>query len=1061
MTTSDRNDDGLARSIAIDPNRSVIVQAPAGSGKTTLLVNRYLKLLALAEEPEHVLAITFTRKAAAEMRQRVIDQLRTKTEVAVPAHDRASDRNWHLLENPQRLRIQTIDSFALGIIQQQPFATRFGLEYRFAEDARWLYQEAADRLLEKTEDKDPLSSDISRFVSMIGNDFELARNLVADMLSRREQWLDPVSNAARDSMGNDPGRFIQLIESAIESILDRTIATLRAAIPQNTLGEIKELCTISASNLEQPFSNLSNPRDWCFFSRIATTKNRSFRARITVLEGFPSEAGHEKKRLAVVMQSLADLGLTKTVANLQHIPDKKIPVDECEKLSTFSIVLTVAAAELIEVFRLHQRIDFSEITISARNALSRNEMPTDLALMLDYRTFHILVDEFQDTSLEQYKLLTSLVQSWQPGDSNTFFAVGDPMQSIYRFRDADINLYQSTFKEGLPTIPLDSVRLKTNFRSSAALVDWTNDVFSRIFPSSEDTLTGSVPFNVARAVRKEPGSVHAFVANDRASEANGVADRIVSLRSKHPGDSIAILVRSRNVLPLIIDALQETKLTWRGVDLEPLVNVPVVRDLYAITLALMNRHNRLAWLSIFRSPLVGITLCDLEGIARHLSVEDMLADTTLSPDARERLNRVVDARKVATAGRSIRSRVERFWLAMGGADAYNDRTTASLDCADCYLEALENQPSNRIFADQLLEQTQRLFSSASTDSVDVEIMTIHRAKGLEFDHVIIPGLDRGTQSNIRPLFLWRSEADALLAATRNDSKTNSLYSWLRFEEAEKDSQELNRLLYVAATRAKDSLSLFGCQTPDSNPTRGSFMALLQPLISFQPIEIAVVKPATATSSSRTPLKRLKSSYTWREPFSPPLTPSSLRALPSIDANQPIADRKEVALGNLVHEELQSLAGTNTPMPTRVNLDPWHERLIYLGLNEDETVWVLKHANKQLNSVLEDDAGSWILDSNHLDSHTEWRLTTYHDSQFTNVVIDRSFVDASGDRWLIDYKTAVPNAPLDIFIEDQTTRYTSQLCRYADLVKSLDHRTIRKALFLTAIPQLIEISDIGD
>ena len=149
------------------------------------------------------------------------------------------------------------------------------------------------------------------------------------------------------------------------------------------------------------------------------------------------------------------------------------------------------------------------------------------------------------------------------------------------------------------------------------------------------------------------------------------------------------------------------------------------------------------------------------------------------------------------------------------------------------------------------------------------------------------------------------------------------------------------------------------------------------------------------------------------------------------------------------------------MPTRVNLDPWHERLIYLGLNEDETVWVLKHANKQLNSVLEDDAGSWILDSNHLDSHTEWRLTTYHDSQFTNVVIDRSFVDASGDRWLIDYKTAVPNAPLDIFIEDQTTRYTSQLCRYADLVKSLDHRTIRKALFLTAIPQLIEISDIGD
>ena len=1059
MATISHDNDDDARALAIDPERSVIVQAPAGSGKTTLLVNRYLKLLARVEEPEHVLAITFTRKAAAEMRQRVIEQLGSRTAAAKPARVRASERGWHLLDNPQRLRIQTIDSFALGILQQQPFSTRFGHNYRFAEDARWLYQEAADRLLEKTNDKDPLSADISRFVALVGNDFDLARNLIADMLGRRDQWLDPVSNVAREIITKDPGQFIHLIESAIKSIADRSTNMLTASIPQSLFDEIIELCAFSAYNLEQPFSQLSDFRDWRFFSRIATTKNRSFRQRITVREGFPAKARSEKARFTDAMRSLANLGLTKTIANLQHIPVEKTPVEEREKLITFSIVLTLGAVELIEVFRLHQLVDFSEITISAENALSRDETPTDLALMLDYRISHILVDEFQDTSLAQYKLLTSLVQSWQPGDGNTFFAVGDPMQSIYRFRDADVDLYQTTFSEGLPSIPLDAVKLTSNFRSAASLVEWSNNIFGTLFSAPNDALTGAVTFNPAIAARKEPGRIHAFAADDPEKQAQSVADRVDEIRSNHPNDTIAILVRSRNVLPSIIDALQESKLRWRGIDLEPLANVPVVRDLYAITMALMDERHRLAWLSIFRSPLVGIRLRDLEVVARHQSVDDMLADTEPSLDARARLDRVAQAREIATLGHSIRSRVERFWLAMGGADAYADGAPASFDSADRYLEALENQPTNRILGDQLLGQTQRLFASTSIDPVDVEIMTIHRAKGLEFNHIIIPGLDRGAQSNIKPMLLWRPEAHSLLMATRDDSKTNSLYNWLRYEEAEKDSQELKRLLYVAATRAKDSLSLYGCQTKDSNPPRGSLLALLQPLISLQPIDRTPPRSTQTKLPSRPPLKRLKSSYTWREPFAPPLAPSSFQTLPSINVSTPIADRQEVALGNVVHDELRLLAGSTPATPS--NLDPWRERLIHLGLYKTEVDWVMKHAHQQIRSVLADDTGLWILNSNHVDSRTEWMLTTYQDPQFTNVAIDRSFIDRSGDRWLIDYKTAVPDVSIVVFIENQVARYANQLRRYARIIEPLDQRTIRKALYLTAIPQLVEISDNGD
>ena len=97
----------------------------------------------------------------------------------------------------------------------------------------------------------------------------------------------------------------------------------------------------------------------------------------------------------------------------------------------------------------------------------------------------------------------------------------------------------------------------------------------------------------------------------------------------------------------------------------------------------------------------------------------------------------------------------------------------------------------------------------------------------------------------------------------------------------------------------------------------------------------------------------------------------------------------------------------------------------------------------------------------MENHTEWMLTTYQDSQFTNVAIDRSFIDLSGDRWLIDYKTAVPDVPIVVFIENQVARYANQLRRYARIVESLDQRVIRKALYLTAIPQLVEISNNGD
>ena len=118
----------------------------------------------------------------------------------------------------------------------------------------------------------------------------------------------------------------------------------------------------------------------------------------------------------------------------------------------------------------------------------------DLALYWDYRIKHLLIDEFQDTSRSQYEFFSLLTEGWEANDGNTFFAVGDPMQSIYRFRDADVSISARCWEHGLPNIVLERIQLSANFRSAKTLVDWNNALFSHLFPKSSLPEQGRNPF---------------------------------------------------------------------------------------------------------------------------------------------------------------------------------------------------------------------------------------------------------------------------------------------------------------------------------------------------------------------------------------------------------------------------------------------------------------------------------------------------------------------------------------------------------------------------------------
>ena len=232
--------------------------------------------------------------------------------------------------------------------------------------------------------------------------------------------------------------------------------------------------------------------------------------------------------------------------------------------------MPLAVRELRRVFAEAGEIDFTGVSLSAVAALEDSRGAEGTERNLDYRIRHLLVDEFQDTSFSQYRLLERLTAGWRTGDGRTLFLVGDPMQSIYRFREADVSLYLRARRDGIGDLALSPLTLSVNFRSRQGIVDWINDAFPQVLPEAEDALTGAVayspstawhPMGVAPAVQ-----VHPWLERNDEEEARRVVALVRQSREERPGGEVAILVRSRSHLTAILPALKAAGLLYHAVD---------------------------------------------------------------------------------------------------------------------------------------------------------------------------------------------------------------------------------------------------------------------------------------------------------------------------------------------------------------------------------------------------------------------------------------------------------------------------------------------------------------
>jgi ATP-dependent helicase/nuclease subunit A len=1199
-TTPEPADDTAARESALDTRSSCIVEAPAGSGKTGLLMQRFLKLLAepSVAQPEEVLAITFTNKAAAELRERVLAQLeaahhntpvedpfqQATRDLALAALARDAQLGWSLLDRPHRLNLRTIDSVCAEIANALPLLSGSGAPRQPTTDADPLYHLAAQRTLLQLGGSDPALHNALRTV-LLHRDGSLAdcESLLAKMLAAREQWgeLVPLGPGALDDATLDTEVRARL-ERSLESIVCAGLSRALRLMPPALLHDLTHLAAtlglepgyngapspiaICANQHESPAAVADHLDHWLALIHLVTTaSSKSWRKGFNKNHiGFelPKAAKAELQRVIADLDAHGSGDLCAALCDILVLPPSQYPDEQWHVAKALFHVLRRALAELRVLFAERGECDFTELALAAREALHADSSAPDVALAFGGKLRHLLVDEMQDTSSGQYELIDLLTRSWD-GHTQTLFLVGDPKQSIYLFRQARVERFLRTMREQrLGEIPLTPLRLTTNFRSQATLVHDFNHNFERLFPSLEASQQATdVPFVAAVANRASTSDngIHwrtalldkpnPLIPTDnprrnhelqqareiRLSIERWLAQPLPAGRTK-PW-SIAVLARTRSHLRAIVAELKhdfgQGPIAYRAVDIDPLDERPEVLDALALTRALLHPADRVAWLAVLHAPWCGLGLADLltltgegDSTTEQATIASLIAARThlLSDEAQQLLARAWTTlgEAIATTGRtSIAIHVERTWRSLGGDAPLTAEQQLNVQRFFAVLGELEPE-GGRLDLTALHSRLRKLYAEPATGNIAVDLLTMHKAKGLEWDVVLVPSLERQSARSSSDFLNWleldgsHDESASIILAPiygkGNDS--DQLNKWLaRVKEAREDA-ERKRLFYVACTRAREELHLFAaCKLKDNGdlatPAHGSLLKscwaaaeehftnltaapadLTSDLTrSLEVLDtddfdsgLALAATAEAQSTELAPplIHRLPLSFHPEARF----TAAAARRLPYIPAESlaqaPIFDRPEGsfavrAFGNVVHRYLQLLAvrlEATTPEALLAELPTWQPRLAASlrgeGLAPTLADREAARALRALTQSLTDTTGHWIL-TPHPQAASERALTLAAGNAMRSLRADRTFLAAAtplstgeASVWIIDFKTAEQGSRSnEDFEAAELAKYRAQLEAYAAIRRSLPNGDlpIQLGLFYPLVPRLIHWTSV--
>ncbi len=1054
--------DSDQRNRATNPFESFIVQAPAGSGKTEILTQRYLRLLSTVSAPEQIVALTFTRKAASEMRERIVIALQQAAcntiatsphqqmtlDFAKQALNHSEHYRWNLLQQPNRLRIITIDALCQSINQAIPLMEQQIAYSNISDKPNSHYMNAARRCIQFALDTPEYQDAIKTLLLHVDNQQSKLLRLFKGLLSQRDQWLTPLFQARAQEKSN--------FEDALRIIEQHELNRFKQSLPVLLAKELTDLARTMAiieNNPDSPRYPLSHWNNFensdqqitTALAKLLLTGEQSIRNafdhHVGLKKGICSDDEYARlktrsKQLLEQLKGYPDF--LDSLIQVSNLPNPEYDPEQWKVLQALFILLPALVGHLHILFSEQNEVDFTAISQQALAALGDYDNPTDLALYLDNAIHHLLVDEFQDTSITQFELLNKLVQGWQSGDGKTLFVVGDPMQSIYRFRQAEVGLFFRAKEKGIGPVSLEALELSCNFRSTAMIVNWVNQHFSSLFPQQVDIESGAVAFHPSVNVinNEERSSVLALKLKHREQEAHRLIQLITEELEAYPEQTVAILVRSRSQLVEIIRLLRQHQIPYQGTDIDLLANLMHIRDVWSLTQALLSPANRLSWLALLRSPYCGLSLDDIHNIASYNKKKSiyyalMHMDTIqVSEEGRTRAGFFMQVMHKALIHRYQKRLSD--WVAQTLKELHCDKilTQNQLNDLEQLWVLLDRHEQNGRLPDQQEFQNElnKLYSQQATPS-RLQVMTIHKSKGLEFDTVFLPGLGAPPNRGDNPMLRWlklptKNEGTLLLVSPIQAAHQEAcgLYDYLSQLDEEKSTYEAQRVLYVAVTRAKSRLYLLDSSTKTS---KSSFQSMLK----HQEFTVEAHEECAGDSTNSLPkLSKLPTKfYEYKSNINTFLNP------PPTSLSQGIPR----LMGIVTHRLLEWICTNHPKCDDQI---PWNlaiSEFKRIGFDEETQRNALSIIREQLTQLFHDPIGSWII-AKHDKEKNEYELLVEHQSKIVTRIIDRSF-DYQDNLWIIDFKTGKEDV-------ESLAKHQQQLNEYGYFLSSRTNLPIRCGLY---------------